>query len=305
VLETIAGRLPPDDAALRTRFERLAALVRARDAALRVALEAALSALLARGVEVCPLKGPVLADRIHPDPALRPAGDLDLLVAEDRLEGALSALEADGYRREEGFRAQYERRHAHHVTLLHPERPPVELHFRLQSGFGATLSAEDALARARPYRTGSGRSVRVLAPEDELILLAVHAAHHLIERRGWLLDLLLLLDAHPGLDWALVAERARAGRCRRPVAYVLLQLRRLGAAVPDALLQAVDPARLRLAEALRRAALGRARRDRTDHALRLAFEALMCDGPLLAGGRLAHEAEWFVRRRVHRRTSPP
>lgn len=300
LLQAVSGRLPRGDAFLRARFHALAAVVRARDAALRESLDATLAALRARAIEVCPLKGPVLADRFYPDPALRSASDLDLLVREDQLEAAVEAVEADGYRLSYGFRAWYERRHAHHVTLVHPERSPIELHFRPRSGTGSRLRTDDVLARSRPHETASGAIVRVLAPEDELVFLALHAAHHLVERRGWVLDLVLLLDAHPGLDWSVVAERACAARCRRAVGYVLLHLHRLGIAVPDELLRAMAPARAKLVDRLRRAALDRAKRERLAQVARLASQVLMCDGPFLAAGHVVHAATWSLRRNAHR-----
>ncbi len=298
-LEALAGRLPRDDRPLRARFEHLATLLRARDAELREALAATVAAIAARGIEVCALKGPVLADRVHPEPALRPAGDLDLLVREEQLAAAIAALETEGYRRLDGFRERYERRHAHHVTLVHDVRPPLELHFRPQSGFGSELLAAEVLSRARAHVTASGVAVRVLAPEDELIMLALHAAQHLAERRGWLLDLLLLLDVHPELDWCAVAERASAARCRRAVGYTLLLLARLGAPVPTPLVRPVGALRAKLADRIRGAALARPKHDPIGQGLRMVFDALLCDTALGSAARVGHQAHWFVRRRAH------
>jgi hypothetical protein len=300
VHQALAGRLPADDPRLRARFHRIAAMLRVRDAEVRAALDVALAALAGRDVEACALKGPVLADRIHPDPALRPAGDVDLLVAAPQTEAAVAALEAEGWRPVGGPIGAYERRHAHHVTLLHPRRPPVELHFDGQSAFGASLAADDLLARSRPHVTSWGARVRVLAPEDELLFLAVHGAHHLLEREAWVLDLLLFLDVNPGLDWRAVAERARAGRCSRAVAWVLLHLRALGAKIPDAAIDPVGRARARVGDALRRALRARRKRDRSGRVLRVVFEAAMCDDVRVSVGRLGHEVQCFARRCVHR-----
>jgi hypothetical protein len=299
-LQAISGRLPDGDALLRARFHALAALARARDAALRKGLDAALTALKARGISPCALKGPVLADRVYPEPALRVGTDLDLLVEEEQLDAGILALERDGYRRVEGFRARYERACGHHVKLVHPERPVVELHFKPRSGTRSALRADDVLSRARPFTTPSGALVRVLAPEDELVYLALHAAHHSIEREGWVLDLLLLLDAHPDLDWTIAAERARAARCRRAVAFVSRHLDALGADIPDFVLEPMTARRARMAMRLRRIVQPRAKTNRVAQGARLAFEALMCDDLLLAAGHVSHEVHWFVRRNTHR-----
>jgi hypothetical protein len=304
-LAAIAGRLPPDDADLRARFARLAAALRVRDAEVRAALDLAVGALAARKIEPCALKGPVLADRVHPEPALRPAGDVDLLVPEARLDDAVAALVEEGWLPIGGLQGWYERIHAHHVTLVHARRPPVELHFHAQSAFGAALRAEELLARSRPHVTASGARVRVLAPEDELLFLALHGAHHVLERGAWILDLLLLVEASPALDWPAVADRARAARCRRAVGWVLLHLARLGASIPAPLLEPVGAARARLADALRAALLRREKRDRAARALRVVFEAAMCDDVRLSVGRVGHEVHWFARRLVHRAAQRP
>lgn len=296
-LGAVAGRLPPDDLGVRTRFERLAAAVRIQDARLRAALAAAAAALNRRGIAAGALKGPVLADRIHPDPGLRPAGDLDLLVGERRLSEAADALAAEGYR---VLPERYGRRHPHHLSLVHPERPPIELHDRPESGFGARLSGEDALSRASPRFLPGGAEVRVLSPEDELVALCVHAAGHLFERRGWLHDLLLFLDVQPDLDWRLVAERARIARCRPAVAYALREVRGLGGRVPDELVAAAGPLRAAVADRLREASLVRGRHDRGGLGLRLAFDAVLCDGSATSTRRVVEHALGFLYRSAYR-----
>jgi len=302
LLAALAPRLP-DLPEVRTRFERLALGLRVAAAAQRAALDEALGALSARGIAACALKGPVLADRLYPDPALRPSGDLDLLVAGHDLDAAVAALAPAGWRPTGDLAERYHRRFQHHVGLVRPGGPMVELHFRPQSGFGSEVPTGEVLSRARPHRTASGAEVLVLAPEDELLVLALHAAHHLAERAGWLLDLLLLLDAHPALDWTAVAERARRYRCRRAIAYALLLARSLGAAVPDDLVAPAGGARAGLADRLRAAALGR-RLDRVAHGLRIAFEAVLCDRPAASLRLIPHHAWWFLRRYTHLAAHP-
>lgn len=298
LLAALAGRLPPGDAALRARFERLATAARLRDAALRAALEEVLSALAGAGVVTCPLKGPLLADRVYPDPALRPSGDLDLLVPEPALERAAAALAARGFRLDPR-QGKYQRRHGHHLHLDRAPGPAVELHFRPQSGFRSAIPGGELLARARAHASAAGNPLLVLAPEDELLSLSLHAAKHLVERQGWLLDLLLLLERHPSLDWPAVAARARLYRCSRATALVLHRVQALGGAVPDAVLAPLEAARARVAGRIARAALDRPR-GAAAHGLRIAHEAVLCDGAAGATRLLAHHAWWFLRRSAHR-----
>ncbi len=70
----------------------------ARARRLRATLEETVHALRASGVEVVALKGAALAFFHYPDPALRPMGDLDLLLEEPRdLERATAALVGAGW----------------------------------------------------------------------------------------------------------------------------------------------------------------------------------------------------------------
>jgi hypothetical protein len=297
LLASVSGRLSPDDAELRTRFTRLAAGVRLNDERLRDVLEEVLAALASAGVGPVALKGPVLADRLYQDPGLRSSTDLDLLVAEAELDRSMAALLGLGFHGGPFLVAAYERRRLHHVHLVRTPGPDVELHFRPQSAFGALLPPEDFLARAVPHHTARGTPLRILSPEDELLVLAVHAAGHVLARGAWVLDLLLFLEHHPDLDWRLVQERASVYRCRRALAWTLGHLRELGAAVPPGPLLALDPVRRRLAPAIARAFA--AQRGRRAGALFIAFQLLLSDRPWTAPGRILIEAGWVLRRRAH------
>jgi len=204
-LAASAYRLPPEAGDVIRRRAALQRLLQRRNDEV---LSEILAALDDAGVEAVALKGPVLGERLYGDPTLRVAWDLDLMVALRDVPAAKAVLDDLGYlvhpvpadRDPEG----------HHIKASRDDSPLVELHFRLTSNFGALIPSEEFLSRALPYRTARGASCRVLAPEDELFYLILHAAEHLFARLAWLLDIKVLLAAHPGLDWAVVADRARA-----------------------------------------------------------------------------------------------
>ena len=168
-----------------------------------------LRTLAREGIVVVPLKGPLLAERLYAAPDHRPSTDLDVLVLPEDLDRAVSSIRQLGYTIEGGASGRYFRRHHHHVHCLHPAGPIVEIHYHAYRGFGTTLRSQPLIGRAIPYRTARW-NVAILAPEDELLYLAVHGASHRFERLGWLYDIKLLVRAHPNLDWALVAARADA-----------------------------------------------------------------------------------------------
>ena len=234
-------RLPADAYAVMERLHASQALWQAN--VIR-ALDAALDALEAGGIRTVVLKGPALVERFYPDPSLRCSSDLDLLVADADTDRAVAALEPLGYAVETGVSARYARRHHHHLHLIGRRPPVIELHFRAYAGFGVTMAAEDLLDRARAHQTAGGARCLVLAPEDEALYLAVHAAGHCFDRLLWLYDLKLLVAHEPGIDWDAVATRARGFGVMAAFALACDMLRqRLGVTIPPAA-TAHAPARL-------------------------------------------------------------
>lgn len=166
------------------------------------------------------LKGVLFAERYYPRPAARGTTDIDVMVNESDLEPAMRALRTIGYRAWASPREARFRREHHHLHLLHPSAPELELHFHAYRGFGAVLPSEPLVARAAPAPRDLGFSaIRVLTPPDELVYLAVHAAGHRFGRLAWLYDLRLLLEAMSEAEILEAAERAREWRFGRVVAF--------------------------------------------------------------------------------------
>lgn len=213
------------------------ALARELDHEAHLALLERVDAVLAEaGVPAVVLKGPLFAERFYPHPAARGTSDVDLLVEEARFDAAVAALGGLGYELDDDAHAAWSRREHHHVVLSHPHALPLELHFRAYRGFGETLRAEPLVARAR--RAGERfRALRVLAPEDELVYLAVHAAAHRFGRLAWLYDIALLVETMPPEAIVAAELRAREWGYSRALAMA-------GALLVDVLGVDVDRARL-------------------------------------------------------------
>ena len=202
-------------------------------------LLASLDALAPEGVEPVLLKGYGLGVRLYPSPFYRACTDVDLWVGREELARAERALQGVGLRR---VRApDFEDDSLHHLELA-GKAGMVELHYRALSSFGTPLEGEglrEHTARAEV----EGRAVRYLAPADELVYLALHATHHLLQRLSWLYDLKLLIRAHPGLDWDEVGRQAEASGMGGLAFFALEAARRaLGAEVPASLLAKLRPA---------------------------------------------------------------
>ncbi|MBL8916010.1 MAG: nucleotidyltransferase family protein [Archangium sp.] len=179
---------------------------------------AVLDALAAVNVRPVVLKGHGLATRLFPEqPLARPMVDVDVWVRSDQVQAAEAALQKMGLSLgaipgvDDAFEEHHHRPWVGRAGL-------VELHFKLFSGFGGDVF-DDASVWARTREgTLEGRAVRWLGAEDEFLYLATHAASHVFLRISWLVDLARYLEVEPQLDWAVIAQRARAGRALVPLA---------------------------------------------------------------------------------------
>lgn len=298
--ERAGARVP---VGIREDSERHHAIASVWDAHQLATLDGLGEVLSAANVTVVALKGPLLAERLYPEGALRPSIDLDLLVAEHDLERAVRALEKAGWSADSSPTAAYSRRHHHHLQLRHEGQPPLELHFRARVGFGTVMPAADLIGRSRGVESAHGRGLRILEPEDEFVYLAVHAAAHGYVRLLWLYDLKLHCRRYAGaIRWPTVVARARAVRVLTAVAFTCEMLReRLNLAIEDLPELRSRGLRPRFARRVQQRVARHEGLLALDRLGGLAFTSLLCDRPL-AGARLwGHHAAHIVKRRVQRR----
>lgn len=185
--------------------------------------------LAARGLRSLALKGAAVAP-LYDSPGHRPMADADVLVLDD-WTGALAALREAGFVEEE--------RAAHARLFRDPEtRGAVELHHALCSCPRLfPLDGEGVWRRA-----GGGAALRLPAPEDLAVHLAIHAAfqHGLRLRLVQWLDLRRLFE-RTAIDPARLLERARAAGAVAALAATLGEAERLvGVPVPETLRHALD-----------------------------------------------------------------
>ncbi len=294
--------LPTLPAGLRDYLRQRRELEQLWEARLGETLAEILAAFAAVPVHAVTLKGPVLGERLYGDASLRRSTDLDLLVAPADLEGALSILQGFDYQTEGAASIRYHRRFHHHWSLTHARRPPVELHFRVYTGYGVQIPAEPYLARARLYQTQHGARCYTLAPEDEFLYLALHAAGHNFARLSWLYDLKLYLRRYPALDWEVMQAQTSALGLRTAFAFAAVILReRLEVAVPALTTSPATRSRLRLArrwlQQLEALSPGSARAKWAS----LVLQTGLCDRTVTGVWLLGHHLQRVVRRRLHRR----
>jgi hypothetical protein len=192
--------------------------------------------LEARGVEVLPYKGAVLAESLYGNVTLRQFSDLDLLVRCRDLSRIKAALAELGY--EPGLQLtraaeraylksgyEYTFDGAHGSNLL-------EIKWRILPRFYSVgFNVDDFFERAVPVMV-QGQSLRTLCNQDLMLVLCVHAAKHGWMQLSWLCDIAQLARSQ-ALDWAaLQAEAERLGIARIVAVTFLLAHKLLGASVP-------------------------------------------------------------------------
>jgi putative nucleotidyltransferase-like protein len=201
-------------------------------------LLAALDAMTAAGVEAIPVKGLVLTEMFYGNLALRPAGDIDVLVRPRDLPAARDALRGLGYA-QEAVPAYEERHHPFHDAPYYRPGPfrqtPLELHHGLSAPRQFRMDAASLWERSVTAEL-FGRRLRVLGPEDTLLHLAVHRARAPLRLR-WLVDIAeLMRRSGAALDVGFLLAQARAIGARTTLSMTLeLSERLLGAPVPPAL----------------------------------------------------------------------
>lgn len=254
-------------------------------------------ALTARGIESAILKGPALAERLYAVPADRVSTDLDVLVREVDLDGAIDALRSLDFIHRENPTERWHRQHHHHLSLHRADGLVIEIHFRTFTGFGTAIPSEPMLDRARAHAMRDGNAVGVLQHDDEWLYLVAHAAGHLFERLSWVRDLQLFGKRTPAVDGSNVAMRAREFDLTRAVEFGANYLSTLGVRSP---LPPHEPStREQLAHAMliatQRSPIGPPKQLGT-----MLFTGLLANDPARAGRLVARDAVRITRRRLQR-----
>lgn len=244
------------------------------------------------------LKGTPLSERLYGDAFVRLSSDIDLLLPEKELARAIALLAEIGYRAEASHGDDYARAHHHHICLERRNSPVIELHFCAYRGMGATIPSEELIERALRYHTAAGTPALVLAPEDEILYLAVHLAGHGFVQLSWLYDIKQFIFRYPRLDWQAVTVRARRYRVATAFLFAMKTLRaRLRVELPAALdAEIARGLRARLGSALISIIDMRSMPPALARLGRLLLSTLLCESSGLAF--LQHHLLRMLRRRI-------
>jgi putative nucleotidyltransferase-like protein len=163
------------------------------------------------GIEALAHKGPMLAQRLFGDAAMRQFGDLDFLIRSKDIPRARAALQELGYRaslqlsprQEKAYRrAGYE-----YVFGAVADKHLIELQWQVLPRFYSVDFDMESLFSCSVEIDFDGQRARVLGNEDLMLVLCVHAAKHEWEHLGMIRDIAAL--ARRDLNWQWIQSEAR------------------------------------------------------------------------------------------------
>lgn len=160
------------------------------------------------------IKGPAVAQRLYPDPLLRPFGDLDLMVPRERLLKATEALRSGlGYEHGVEPWTGYGENVGHEVGVertLGGQTLRVELHWRLcDDPIADRLGHSRLLGSAATLSLCGDVTIPVPRAEDDIVVLAVHLVHDPVKRLIWINDLVLAAERASEAEWGEAFAVAR------------------------------------------------------------------------------------------------
>jgi hypothetical protein len=155
-------------------------------------------AFAAGGVEASVVKGPVFAERLYPVGGDRLFTDIDLMVEEGAMGGAIAAMGRLGYRREDGLQDGVRR--SMEYKFMHPGHRHVLIELHGDMVHYPLLRRRARFGRRELLLAGAGDSA---APGALLATAIVHVTlGHKFERLMMLVDVLQAVRHLPPADFA-------------------------------------------------------------------------------------------------------
>ena len=177
----------------------------------------------ASAIEALVIKGPVLSARCYGDPGLRQYGDLDLIVRDKDIPQLTELMMRLGYEPSVPLATiQAKKIPGEYVFRQSSTKLLVEFHTELTFRYHPRpLPLENLFKRQARVKIDS-HQVPALSPEDELILICIHAAKHFWEQLSYIADVAAFVS-NQELDWGRVKSAAEEVEGERML-YVGLRL---------------------------------------------------------------------------------
>ena len=188
-----------------------------RMACVNLALSAELARILVllekAEIDVCALKGPVLAEMLYGNVAMRSFSDLDLFVHPRDFLRTKKAMEVGGYSLASSLHwpsnSALLRAREHQLSFENSWGLKVDVHWQLLPDYLPKPFDEDEAWTERLGVSVGGATARTLSRERLLLFLCAHGAQHIWARLGWICDVARLIQVETKMDWSYVFAQAR------------------------------------------------------------------------------------------------
>jgi hypothetical protein len=168
-------------------------------------LQQIVSSFKSQGRKILVYKGALAAIELYDNLALRPFGDIDILVPPIDRNAAIELLLELGYQKASDRPLLH---YDYELTFVHPQRRTVvDLHWHITSpAFPINLTFEELWQRRRTTEIGK-EEISCFSREDLFIILCIHASKHGWLQLSWLVDLGAFINLE--IDWEVVAQRSQ------------------------------------------------------------------------------------------------
>jgi Uncharacterised nucleotidyltransferase len=169
-------------------------------------------------IDVVIIKGADLLERIYPDIALRPMGDIDLLIRPEDLQKAQNILTGLAYGI---YKPVNQRKHPFHkiyIKFSEIQQFVVEIHWDLTRAIFCTkIDLKEVWKEASYISSSESESLR-LSPMHYVLYLCWHGSRHGFERLIWLCDIALVIKNNWGdINWDLLQQQSIEWKINRPL----------------------------------------------------------------------------------------
>jgi hypothetical protein len=198
-----------------------------------------------KGVPALAFKGPVLAQELYGNLALRPFADLDLILPHREVSRAAELMLAQGFVPEPGSAirtgddtmdtaGQFAFRDQQGNTIVELHSEVTMRHFPRRPDPGFFFGSARSVSLA-------GREVRTLDPTSLVLSLCVHGTKDFWASLKWIVDLAEFVRVHATLPWGAVVRQAETLYCQRMLhlGFCLAQVL-LGVQLPEELARSCE-----------------------------------------------------------------
>ena len=207
-----------------------------------------LKSLKGMDIDVILLKGIALAETVYRNIALRPMGDMDLLIKDEELPRVKELLSNRLYQELKIQRHSLDSANSKftYIKKIGNHSFSLDLHLNLEGKSTALGINMDEIWRNAIESNINGEHVLLLSMEDTLLYACWHTSHHLFPRLIWLCDIARIISVYDeSINWGTVIKRAEEWKIKSQIYYSLYLAEELvGASIPLDVLIKLKPGHL-------------------------------------------------------------